>query len=136
MIEVGEHGPCRPCSEIHYDLNGGRDVPELVNQDDPKLIETWNLVFMAFNREADGSQRPLPNKRIDAGMGFERLASIFQDKKSNYDTDIFQPIFRAIQNVTGTRPYMGLLGAEDKDGIDMPHRVIADHVRTLTFSIS
>jgi len=133
--EMGETGPCGPCSEIHIDLRSEEDkakVPgrDLVNADHPQVIEIWNLVFMQQIRMADGSLKALPDKHIDTGMGFERLCVVLQDKKSNYDTDVFQPLIRAIEAKSGIQYKRG----DSKQDIAM--RVISDHVRAVAFSIA
>lgn len=107
-----------------------------MNQDDPDVIEIWNNVFIQFNREADGSLRPLPSQHIDTGMGFERLVYVLQNKRSTYDTDLFTPILAEIRRLTGMRPYQGRFGNSDTDGIDTAYRIVADHVRALTVILS
>lgn len=133
--EMGETGPCGPCSEIHIDLRGEEDraaTPgrDLVNKDHPEVIEIWNLVFMEFNRMADGSLKPLPAKHIDTGMGLERLAVVLQGKQSNYDTDVFRPTIAEIERRSG----ITYKRSDAKSDVAM--RVIADHLRAVAFSIA
>ncbi len=132
--EMGDTGPCGPCSEIHIDLRSEEEkavVPgaELVNKDNPQVIEIWNLVFMQYNRKVDGSLEPLPNKVIDTGMGLERLCMVLQGKKSNYDTDVFQPLIGKLGEMCGKK-------YGDSNDVDIAMRVVADHVRTIAFSVA
>jgi len=132
--EMGDQGPCGPCSEIHVDIRSKAEkakIPgaSLVNQDHPQVVEIWNLVFMQFNRKANGSLEPLPEKHIDTGMGFERLCMVLQGVQSNYDTDVFTPLIREIEVITGHK-----YGKDEKT--DIAIRVIADHVRAVSFSIA
>ena len=132
--EMGDTGPCGPCSEIHIDLRSDEERAavsgaDMVNKDHPQVIEIWNLVFMQYNRKADGSLEPLPAKVIDTGMGFERLCMALQGKTSNYDTDVFQPIIKVIAGMAGTT-----YGTDKQQDIAM--RVIADHIRTIAFAIT
>ena len=148
--EMGDTGPCGPCSEIHVDSRtpeqrkaSGKSGRELVNQDDPQVIEIWNLVFMQFNRKADGSLEKLGMNVIDTGMGFERLVRMLQGKHSNYDTDIFQPIIKAEEAITGLKYTTFEEEAQnaqstqnDQEAINVAMRVCADHLRAVSFSIA
>lgn len=132
--EMGDQGPCGPCSEIHVDIRSKEekakvDGASLVNQDHPQVVEIWNLVFMQFNRKANGSLEPLPEKHIDTGMGFERLCMVLQGKQSNYDTDVFTPLIREVEIITGKK-----YGKDEET--DIAIRVISDHVRAVAFSIA
>ena len=149
---MGETGPCGPCSELHVDLTPDGDTKgSLVNAGDARCIEIWNLVFIQFNANQDGSFSPLPARHVDTGMGFERVASIIQGTKnfadfkntkiSNYETDVFRPIFDEIERLSGkkygrTLPKPGSDGENEQEKIDIAFRVIADHIRTLSFSIA
>jgi alanyl-tRNA synthetase len=147
---MGDTGPCGPCSELHVDLTPKGDTKgKLVNAGDPRCIEIWNLVFIQFNRDEDGTYRPLPSQHVDTGMGFERACSIMQCTKgfkdfrklaSNYDTDVFAPIFAKLTELTG-RKYTATVpasrtGLDDQEQTDVAFRVIGDHIRTLSFSIA
>ena len=132
--EMGDTGPCGPCSEIHIDLRSDEERAaiagkDLVNKDHPQVIEIWNLVFMQYNRKADGSLEPLPARVIDTGMGFERLCMALEGKTSNYDTDVFQPLIQKIGQLSG-KTY----GKDEQTDVAM--RVVADHIRTISFSIA
>jgi len=132
--EMGEQGPCGPCSEIHVDIRSAEEKAkisgaDLVNQDHPQVVEIWNLVFMQFNRKASGDLEKLPAQHVDTGMGFERLCMVLQDKQSNYDTDVFTPLIREIEAVTNSK-----YGKDEK--VNIAIRVIADHVRAVAFSIA
>jgi len=132
--EMGAQGPCGPCSEIHIDIRSDEDKKkisgkDLVNKDHPQVIEIWNLVFMEFNRKADGTLEKLPAKHVDTGLGFERLCMVIQKVQSNYDTDVFTPIIREIETITDTT-----YGEDDKT--DIAIRVIADHIRAVAFTIA
>tara|TARA_B100001057_G_scaffold332804_1_gene333261 strand:- start:11201 stop:13807 length:2607 start_codon:yes stop_codon:yes gene_type:complete len=132
--EMGDHGPCGPCSEIHIDIRSEVDKSKihgskLVNKDHPQVIEVWNLVFIEFNRKADGSLEKLPSKHVDTGMGFERLCMVLQGVSSTYDTDIFKPLIIEIETLTNT-------SYGNNEEIDRAIRVIADHLRTVYFAIA
>jgi len=133
--EMGDTGPCGPCSEIHIDLRSEEerkkvDGATLVNADDPRVMEIWNLVFIQFNRQSDGSLKPLPAKHVDTGMGFERVCAVLQGKTSNYDSDIFTPLLDKISELAGTK-----YSSSDSEK-DIAMRVIADHIRAVAFSIA
>lgn len=134
--EMGASGPCGPCSEIHVDLRSEEEKAkisglELVNNDHPQVVEIWNLVFMQFNRKADGSLENLPAKHIDTGMGFERLCMALQQKESNYDTDVFTPLIAKVEELSGKK-YTGILTDEK----DIAIRVVVDHIRAVSFAIA
>ncbi|MDN3708285.1 alanine--tRNA ligase [Myroides ceti] len=138
--EMGDQGPCGPCSEIHVDIRSADEKAkqsgrELVNQDHPQVVEIWNNVFMEFNRKADGSLEKLPAQHVDTGMGFERLCMVLQGVQSNYDTDVFTPLISKVAQLTGAT-YTKIAGSEEEEKINIAIRVISDHVRAVAFAIA
>lgn len=135
--EMAETGPCGPCTEVHYDRIGNRDASSLVNKDDPSVLEIWNIVFMQYNKDEGKNLNPLPSPCVDTGMGLERITSIMQNVHSNYDTDIFLPIFKQIRDIFPHLPeYGGNIGEEDVGKIDTAYRVVSDHIRCVTIAIA
>jgi alanyl-tRNA synthetase len=134
--EMGETGPCGPCTEIHIDRTQDKTGGQLVNAGSEHCIEIWNNVFIQFNRNPDQSLSPLPAKHVDTGMGFERICGVLQGAASNYDTDVFGPLFAAIQAATKAAPYSGKLTEYKTNNHDIAYRVVADHIRTLTFALT
>lgn len=139
--EMGDQGPCGPCSEIHVDIRTPEekaliDGKDLVNFDHPQVVEIWNNVFMEFNRKADGSLDKLPAKHVDTGMGFERLCMVLQDVKSNYDTDVFVPLIKKVEEISGFRYVAGTQVTSEEERINIAIRVIVDHIRAVAFTIA
>ena len=139
--EMGDQGPCGPCSEIHVDIRSAEEKAkiagrDLVNNDHPQVIEIWNNVFMEFNRKADGSLEKLPAQNVDTGMGFERLCMVLQGKQSNYDTDVFTPLIHKVEEITKTRYTNGIQVTPEQEQINVAIRVISDHIRAVAFAIA
>lgn len=139
--EMGDQGPCGPCTEIHVDIRSDEEkakVPgrDLVNNDHPQVIEIWNNVFMEFNRKADGSLEKLPSRNVDTGMGFERLCMVLQKKQSNYDTDVFTPLIHKVEEITQSRYTSGDRVTPEQEQVNIAIRVISDHIRAVAFAIS
>ncbi|MFC2396718.1 MAG: alanine--tRNA ligase, partial [Porphyromonas pasteri] len=139
--EMGDQGPCGPCSEIHIDIRSDEerkavDGLTLVNQSHPQVIEIWNNVFMEFNRKADGSLEKLPSRNVDTGMGFERLCMVLQKKQSNYDTDVFTPLIHKVEEITQSRYTSGDRVTPEQEQVNIAIRVISDHIRAVAFAIS
>ena len=139
--EMGDQGPCGPCTEIHVDIRSDEEKAkiagrDLVNNDHPQVIEIWNNVFMEFNRKADGSLEKLPSKNVDTGMGFERLCMVLQKKQSNYDTDVFTPLIQKVEEITKSKYYSGSNVSAEQEQINIAIRVISDHIRAVAFAIA
>ena len=139
--EMGDQGPCGPCTEIHVDIRSDEEKTkiagrDLVNNDHPQVIEIWNNVFMEFNRKADGSLEKLPSKNVDTGMGFERLCMVLQKKQSNYDTDVFTPLIQKVEEITKSKYYSGSNVSAEQEQINIAIRVISDHIRAVAFAIA
>ncbi|KAL1131758.1 hypothetical protein AAG570_011371 [Ranatra chinensis] len=134
--EMGSSGPCGPCTELHYDHKGTVARPDCVNRDLQDLTELWNIVFIQYNRKEDGNLELLEQNFVDTGMGLERLTALLQGKNSNYDTDLFMPLFETISEVSGLQFYKGNFGPDDVDGLDTKYRILADHARMIAIAIA